>query len=504
MTVVSYAQNYEDIMLLRALGDIEHGFYVDVGAQDPVEDSVTKLFYERGWRGINIEPVASWYEKLVADRPGDVNLRIALGASEGEITLYEFPDTGLSTTDAAFAQRHLREGRQMVESVVRTTSLDTICEEQGFHTIHFLKIDVEGAERAVLEGFSFAVRPWVVVVEATLPNTQIPAYSDWEHLLTGRGYRLVYQDGLNRFYLDDAHSELAQAFATPPNVFDRFVRFGEWRARVELHQAREAHERLAATQNLLEARERAAAAEAERNAMVAMANERAAAAEAERNAMIAMANELRDSVAAWSEVAKAREATLALLQDRVADLEGETADLGEQLHSALDTRYKGWLEIERLRRIAECVPALEAERIALTAHLSQRESDMAGLRHELQRMLDSHSWRITRPLRGARRQAGKVKAALRRRAVVLLRGTLTLAASWAPARALGRRLLADRPQLAERLLRLSGRLPALRPADQPGNLPSSSSVEPVLTPRAREILRAMLVVESPASPGSES
>lgn len=465
MTVVSYAQNYEDIMLLRALGNIEQGFYVDVGAQDPVEDSVTKLFYERGWRGINIEPVASWYEKLLADRLGDVNLRIALGACEGEITLYEFPGTGLSTADAEFAQRYLREGRQMVESVVRTTSLDTICEEHGVHTVHFLKVDVEGAERAVLEGFSFGVRPWIVLVEATQPNTQIPAYLDWEHLLTGRGYRLVYQDGLNRFYLDDAHCELAQAFATPPNVFDRFVRFSEWRAQVELHQAYEEHRRLAATQNLLEARERAAAAEAE------------------RNAMIAMANELRKSVSAWSEMAKSQEATLASLRHRLADLEGE---------------------IERLRRIAECVPAQEAERVALAAQLSQRECEVAGLRHELQLMRNSHSWRITRPLRGARRQAAKAKAALRGRAIILLRRPLTLAASWAPLRALGRRLLADRPQLAKRLLRLSGRLPALPPAGQARNPTASSSVEPVLTPRAREILRAMQAVESSAAPGTES
>lgn len=486
MTVVSYAQNYEDVMLLRALGKIERGFYVDVGAQDPVEDSVTKLFYESGWRGINVEPVASWHQKLVADRPGDVNLRIALGASEGEITLYEFPDTGLSTADAEVAQRHVRDGRKMVESVVRTTRLDSICEEHGVHVVHFLKIDVEGAERAVLEGFSFTVRPWIVLVEATLPNTQTPAYSDWEHLLTGRGYRLVYQDGLNRFYLDDAHSELALAFATPPNVFDRFVRFSEWRARVELHQAHEEHRRLAATQNLLEARERAAAAEAERNALVAMANE------------------LRDSVSAWSEVARSQETTLASMRGRIAELEREAAELGERLRSALDARDAGRVEIERLRRIAECVPAQEAERVALAAQLSQRECEVAGLRHELQQMLGSHSWRMTRPMRDLRRQAANWQAALRERAVALLRNWLTFVASWGPIRALGRRLLADRPRLADRLARLIGHQPALLPAEQASPFPVSSSAEPVLTPRAREILRAMQAVESPAPRGSES
>lgn len=521
MTVVSYAQNYEDVMLLRALGRIERGFYIDVGAQDPVEDSVTKLFYERGWRGINIEPVASWYEKLAADRPGDVNLRIALGSREDELTFFEFPDTGLSTTDGEFAQRHLREGRHMIETVVRSSTLDAICEEHSVHTVHFLKIDVEGAERAVLEGFSFRVRPWIVLVEATLPNTQIPAYSDWEHLLTGHGYRLVYQDGLNRFYLDDAHSELAQAFAVPPNVFDRFVRFSEWRAKVELHQAHEEQRRLTATQDLLQTRERAAAAEAE------------------RNAVLAMASELRNSATAWSDIAKSQEATLGSLRDRLADreteaaglreqlrnvlgerdqekleaerlrnrladLENEAADLGVQLRSTSEARYRAWMEIDRLRTVAECVPVLEAERRALAVQLLQRESELTDLRHELQRMLNSHSWVLTGPLRGARRQAGRMKAALRKGAVMMLRGLLVVAMSWAPVRALGRRVLANRPQLAERLRRLSGRLPTAQPTTHPGNPPTLSSVEQALTPRAREILRAMQAVESPASPGWET
>lgn len=69
MTFISYAQNLEDVILFRALKGVEQGFYIDAGAQDPEIDSVTKAFYERGWRGINIEPVERWFQDLVADRP---------------------------------------------------------------------------------------------------------------------------------------------------------------------------------------------------------------------------------------------------------------------------------------------------------------------------------------------------------------------------------------------------------------------------------------------------
>jgi uncharacterized membrane protein len=54
--ILSYAQNGEDVVLSRAFADQEFGFYVDVGACHPVEDSVTLHFYERGWQGVNVEP----------------------------------------------------------------------------------------------------------------------------------------------------------------------------------------------------------------------------------------------------------------------------------------------------------------------------------------------------------------------------------------------------------------------------------------------------------------
>ena len=47
---VSYAQNFEDVILNRIFKDKESGFYIDVGAHHPIYDSVTKAFYERGWQ----------------------------------------------------------------------------------------------------------------------------------------------------------------------------------------------------------------------------------------------------------------------------------------------------------------------------------------------------------------------------------------------------------------------------------------------------------------------
>ncbi|WEN14950.1 FkbM family methyltransferase [Rhodanobacter sp. AS-Z3] len=238
MSFVSYAQNYEDVMVARALRGIRHGFYIDVGAQDPVDDSVTKAFYEMGWRGINIEPVTHWFQRLVVDRPHDINLQLAVSDRPGRLHLFEVIDSGLSTTDPEFARRHVQAGHQIRESDVECVTLDNICKTCRVTEVHFLKIDCEGGEAATLRGFSLEeLRPWIILLEATEPNSQKPAYMEWEPLLTGRGYHFVYEDGLNRFYVADEHVELDEAFSYPPNVFDYFVRASEMKARNELDVA---------------------------------------------------------------------------------------------------------------------------------------------------------------------------------------------------------------------------------------------------------------------------
>jgi hypothetical protein len=52
-----YSQNFEDLYLYRFFSSLDKGFYIDAGAWHPDIDSVTKIFYDQGWRGINIDAV---------------------------------------------------------------------------------------------------------------------------------------------------------------------------------------------------------------------------------------------------------------------------------------------------------------------------------------------------------------------------------------------------------------------------------------------------------------
>ena len=228
LPLISYAQNFEDVMLWRALRDIAQGFYIDIGAHAPRIDSVSRLFYEHGWRGIHVEPLPVYCNALREDRPDETVIQAAVAEQTGVLRFFEIPDTGISTASPEIADAHRQRGFHINEIVVPSITLEQVFTQAQDKTIHWLKIDVEGLEDQVLKGWGNAVaKPWVVVVESTLPLTQQESYSEWEHHLTARGYSFAYFDGLNRFYLAAGQDDLRSAFNAGPNVFDGFSLSGQ-------------------------------------------------------------------------------------------------------------------------------------------------------------------------------------------------------------------------------------------------------------------------------------
>jgi FkbM family methyltransferase len=247
---VSYAQNQEDVVLARALHpDDRPGFWVDIGAGDPVLDSVTAAFAERGWRGVNVEPLPREHGRLCAARPADTSLRVALGATAGLGKLFVEPadkrerpgldapiDRGASTMVPELAERYRADGQEFTPIEVPISTLAQVVADHVAGPVDFLKVDVEGFEREVLAGADWSCfRPRIVVIEATVPKSDEPAHEAWEPMLFEAGYRFAMFDGLNRFYAHADEPALLETLAIPANVFDDFIPYA-WSHQVDQAQ----------------------------------------------------------------------------------------------------------------------------------------------------------------------------------------------------------------------------------------------------------------------------
>ena len=396
MSFISYAQNLEDVMLYRALKHIESGFYIDVGAQHPVIDSLTKAFSDRGWHGINIEPNLEYFPLLQQERPKDVNLNIALSSNKGKVPYYKVPQTGMSTIRKTYAKRYTEAGYDIQTGTVPCTTLDEVCADYKVDTVHFLSIDVEGAEKAVLQGFAFKkVRPWIVVIEANEPLSVKDVSQHWESILLDKNYEYVYYDGLNRFYIASERQELKTHFNAPPNFFDDYIAYGHLATQQELTKTRA--ERDTQQQELEQIR-------------------------AERN---------KD----WQELAQTW-----VKRDK---------DLQELAKTRVE-RDKGWLELERTRTERD---TQQQEIQNLQQAISNERTQRENLVTRLQDIYASRSWRWTGPMRKTKLFIFSIlKKLLKPVASVILRILVRIG----PLKRFGARLINSHPTFKNRLRRLAG------------------------------------------------
>jgi FkbM family methyltransferase len=216
-----YSQFYEDYILAYVFKDQKTGFYVDVGANDPDKNSVTKYFYLAGWRGINIEPIPELVEKLNQSRPEDANVGVAISERPGELTLYKgtmhksVNASGLSTLDPKIAASHRAKGYEFTKIKVPVITLNAVLDEHAKDKpeITFLNVDVEGFEKQVLSSIDFKrYQPRVVMAEATAPLTEKATYQTWESILLDNGYIFAMNDGLNRYYVHRSQESLVPRF----------------------------------------------------------------------------------------------------------------------------------------------------------------------------------------------------------------------------------------------------------------------------------------------------
>lgn len=182
----------EEIRLLKEYLPAQ-GFFLDVGANDPVVNSQTVFLEDQGWTGILVEPQPRFAEQLRARRKAKV-VQKACGApgDKGK----RLPLTILGTNAALYPERvgEPRDGKDTVE--VELDTLDNILTSEGVKGVDYVSMDIEGYEIEALSGFSLdRFAPKLMLIEDHLFDVSKHSY------LKNAGYKWVRRTQNNNWYV---------------------------------------------------------------------------------------------------------------------------------------------------------------------------------------------------------------------------------------------------------------------------------------------------------------
>lgn len=211
----SYAQQGEDLILWNMMSQflrLHPVTYMDIGAHDPIAGSNTYLFYEKGYRGVLVEPNPALWDSLAAARPGDRLIRAGIGAGkETEADYYVLGgDGGLNTfsKEEADAVSARTGGRFSVQKVIRLPLLDInqVMRKHWDGPPNLLSIDTEGFDLQILQSLDFKhLRPNVVCVE-TLEFGSRRIRQPILDLMSAAGYDVRGATFVNTIFVDRRHT----------------------------------------------------------------------------------------------------------------------------------------------------------------------------------------------------------------------------------------------------------------------------------------------------------
>jgi FkbM family methyltransferase len=191
-----YSQYGEDKLINEIFSKSDTGVCIEVGANDGVLFSNTKLFEELGWTCVLVEPTPHLCAKIRQNRTA-LLFENAASSAQGqlEFTIYDANDL-YSSVESNATMKHKLDGSER-KVTVQCRTLDSIIQESGVGDIKFVSIDVEGHELAVLQGFN--LRRWnpeLIILEDELENH--PSAS--KNHMRASGYCWFYRSGGNDWY----------------------------------------------------------------------------------------------------------------------------------------------------------------------------------------------------------------------------------------------------------------------------------------------------------------
>lgn len=209
---ISYSQTGEDLIAGFYLSGLKKGFYVDIGANDPMHLNNTYFFYKRGWRGICVEPDAEKVNLIKLRRPKDTVIQAGVGDRPGVMPFYVFDPDTVSTFSSVEKQKYQNLGYTFIgEQQVKIQTLEQIFRENlnGQH-IDILSIDTEGQDFEVLKSNDWQkFRPTLVIVEVIehCGNFGLRQARRFDEFMSSKDYVKFADTNINALYLEKSFAE---------------------------------------------------------------------------------------------------------------------------------------------------------------------------------------------------------------------------------------------------------------------------------------------------------
>lgn len=182
-----------------------HGFFVEVGANDPEHMSQTWHLERLGWRGVLVEPQPALVQKLRERRRAAVfGCACSSPGDAGKMLPFQVSGIHSSLNPNFFVAGARKE--EVIDVPVRT--LDDILEEAKAPVpIDFLSIDVESHEIEVLAGLTLSRwRPRLILIEDPALGLRL------HRLLRSQGYKWLRRSGINSWYVPADSAASVSAF----------------------------------------------------------------------------------------------------------------------------------------------------------------------------------------------------------------------------------------------------------------------------------------------------
>ena len=164
----SYKKTYSfggcDLIINYIFNNIQKGFYVDIGCQNPISNNNTYLLFKRGWHGLNIDLDQKNIDLFNISRPNDINLCSAISSDVDIKNLYYYHDG--SPINSLSPSLSIYKNDKPIIKKINTETLGNILKSYSINSFDYLNIDVEGHEMEVLKNFDIQhFKPKVVSVE---------------------------------------------------------------------------------------------------------------------------------------------------------------------------------------------------------------------------------------------------------------------------------------------------------------------------------------------------